>query len=832
MSSQTRRDRPSRTCQPCKRRKVRCDRTRPTCAECSKVRITCSYDDDESRPRARNFEFIDETSKTTAEASGFRSLGQEETNGTPIIGQLSQQPGGRMRYVEPSFWAYNKDETDPLDVLLAAMNRYDIQDIPEDKEDDLEPSQSSRASTVSGIATPSRRTAPYRLTGDFASPSPAWTPASLSTSRLQRQATNPLTLLPPKAICDRLFDFYLEGYHYIFPMIHSPSFKTEYASIWDPQPNPQKSMHFVCLLLAILFAGAAACPNREVLEDLIPADETNESLATSIREKGLKALQQANFPKTPTLETLTAYIILQVTWMKEEEPLTTCAFVGLAYRVAQMLGLHHDPSRFSSLSRVVCETRRRVWWVIVHVDVAVGLAAGLPPLIDLSTCDVWPVSELSEELFDIPPGNLGSNLEVSVTSVCFAGRIRDILVTRHVLSKIYGHHALSRQDIMAMRAKCRALTADLASKINMIPKSPLLRVDGIPVSYEMASEKSSRNIEAYTRLFFSAMIDKTWFLACHPVLKEAIHGLWKEMYPQALEHCRYFLYKIAQLSCFEEFQHFQWNWPGAHQPLHALITLLHSLLRLPRSDLAPTFRHALDTVFALCGPSFNGGIVASTCTIPPQTRQRPLTEGGIECWTLLWRMRARAWMMIGLDPDIIPTREQALESLYELYARQGWDEGRTMVGDEAEMDRQRTRSSSSQAQTSASMSGDLGLPPQPPQGQQLFAVAPDANPFLSISHHAQDGNLGTGVGGAEVLSDPNIPAPNVDLMFWDQMLQEDFFGHGHPQVDGRVYGMGDGNFGGGGAGNESADFGGSGSGWRGSRMEGDIDFQGGAGGMR
>lgn len=106
------------------------------------------------------------------------------------------------------------------------------------------------------------------------------------------------------------------------------------------------------------------------------------------------------------------------------------------------------------------------------------------------------------------------------------------MVSRHVLSKIYGHHALSRQDIISMRAKCRALTADLIAKINLIPKTPLVRVDTIPVSHEMASEKSSRNISAFTRLFFSAMIDKTWFLACHPVLKEAIHEAWKELFPQ------------------------------------------------------------------------------------------------------------------------------------------------------------------------------------------------------------------------------------------------------------------------------------------------------------
>ncbi|CZR58198.1 uncharacterized protein PAC_08089 [Phialocephala subalpina] len=923
MSSQTRRDRPSRTCRQCKRRKVRCDRmvtlTRPTCAQCLKVSIQCSYDDDDLRPRERNYEFIDETSRTAEASAGTsRELSEEAPNGNGIIGHLSQQPGGRLRYVEPTFWAFDEDEArlplficppdkpqpDALNSLLSSMNRYDIQSTPEDKDDDLEQPQSPGTSTVSGTINPNntRTSIPFRLMGDFTSPAPAWNPSLLSTSRLQRRSTNPLTLLPPKPLCDRLFAFYLEGYHYILPMIHAPSFKTEYASIWSQQTPVQKNMPFISLLLSLLFAGAAACPNRDMLADLIAPDETPESLATSIREKGLHALQQANFPRTPTIETLTSYIILQVTWMKEEEPLTTCAFVGLAYRVAQMLGLHHDPSRFSSLSKVVQETRRRLWWIIVIVDVSVGVAAGLPPMIDLGSCDVRGVSEGSEELFDVPQKNLGPDKEISATGILIAGKIRDILVTRHVLSKIYGQHALSLQDI-DIRAKCRNLTSELLAKINIIPKTPLVRVDTIPVPHEMASEQSSRNIKAYTRLFLSAMIDKKWFLACHPVLKSAVSESWRELYPQSLEHCRDFLYKVAQLSCFEEFRLFQWAWPGAHQPLIALITLLHSLIHAPNSPLAPSFRHALDTVFALCGPYFNGGIVASTGSQSSPSsfgnnqnqtsiRQRPLTEGGQECWTLLWGMRARAWTIVGLDPEVIWTRELALEVLYNLYNQEHWDEGLTLAQaspfpdnspteSRQARDQDRDRSHSSQAQTnvsgaptpaqssqvqsqlvmsgtdphttmSSSMNLNASLPPQPQQMHMFAAALSDPSLFNATTGPAGDAmtGMGVGVGGAggmdrmgDELGDPNMPTPNVDLMFWDQMLDEGLYG----QNGGGMYttpfegagGTGTGNYGRSGSGMErNIDFTGSeGAGWmygatsgrRTSTMEGNIDFAGGRG---
>src|SRR6185437_12489291 len=102
------------------------------------------------------------------------------------------------------------------------MNRYNIQDPNEDREEDSEQPESSHASTFSGSGNTSRPSAPYRLTGDFTSPSPAWTPALFSSSRLQRQTTNPSNRLPPKALCDRLFAFYLEGHHPILPLIHTP----------------------------------------------------------------------------------------------------------------------------------------------------------------------------------------------------------------------------------------------------------------------------------------------------------------------------------------------------------------------------------------------------------------------------------------------------------------------------------------------------------------------------------------------------------------------------------------------------------------------------------
>lgn len=219
---------------------------------------------------------------------------------------------------------------------------------------------------------------PYRLTGDLAAPPPAVGKINPSTSRYQRRASTFLLQgLPPKPLCDRLLDCYIIGYHPIAPVIHVPTFRAEYENLWKTRPDDpsqtQGTSHFICLLLAVLFAGAIVCPNIELVRGLLPeSTRSREELEVGMHERASKALRQASFPRTPSLETFTAYILLQATWMKVEEPLTTCAFIGLAYRVAQMLGLHRDPSHFSSLGPIVAEVRRRVWWLLVHIDISVG----------------------------------------------------------------------------------------------------------------------------------------------------------------------------------------------------------------------------------------------------------------------------------------------------------------------------------------------------------------------------------------------------------------------------------------------------------------------------
>jgi hypothetical protein len=96
------------------------------------------------------------------------------------------------------------------------------------------------------------------------------------------------------------------------------------------------NLHFVALLTAVLFAGCAIC-SRKRLGELF-GGQSRENLSSHYYRRAVRAIRLTNFPQTPSLYTLSAFIIVDTTWLREEQPLTCCSFVGLAIRVAQMLG--------------------------------------------------------------------------------------------------------------------------------------------------------------------------------------------------------------------------------------------------------------------------------------------------------------------------------------------------------------------------------------------------------------------------------------------------------------------------------------------------------------
>ena len=95
-------------------------------------------------------------------------------------------------------------------------------------------------------------------------------------------------------------------------------------------------LHFLALLTAVLFAGCAISSRKRLAE--IFEGQSREDLSSRFYQRAVRAIRLTNYPQSPSLHTLAAFMIVDTIYLREEQPLTCCSFVGLATRVAQMLG--------------------------------------------------------------------------------------------------------------------------------------------------------------------------------------------------------------------------------------------------------------------------------------------------------------------------------------------------------------------------------------------------------------------------------------------------------------------------------------------------------------
>lgn len=203
--------------------------------------------------------------------------------------------------------------------------------------------------------------------------------------------------VPTRRQSDILYKGFMSGVHAISPVLHPPTVLKLYHTFWDwydyssysgePCPNPS----FIPLLYAIWYGGSVTISLRIIKTEF---NASSRFSLSSIYNEGVSHwLTKISFPRSPSLQGLAAYLIVQTILSKEEEPLTSSLFVGLAMRVAQTMGLHRDPAKFG-IEPCEAETRRRMWWHILHMDGVVAMSSGLPPL--LSDENYWDVRVTSE----------------------------------------------------------------------------------------------------------------------------------------------------------------------------------------------------------------------------------------------------------------------------------------------------------------------------------------------------------------------------------------------------------------------------------------------------
>lgn len=213
--------------------------------------------------------------------------------------------------------------------------------------------------------------------------SPSCTSSGCSHSLKADSAVFGMTI-PPRDEADDLVQNYWRWTHSLYPIIHRPSFEERYRMIWYPQTEPRylrieahasapaglyTSMSdrlFYCMLNSVFALGALFSPRMD--------HKDREQLSRSLYERA-KKLMDLDMLAAGSLG-LVQTLLLMGQYLQSTEMSSTCwNIVGLAVRVAQNIGLHHDPKNHDqsccpaqAQDQTAMEMRRRAWAGCVLLD--------------------------------------------------------------------------------------------------------------------------------------------------------------------------------------------------------------------------------------------------------------------------------------------------------------------------------------------------------------------------------------------------------------------------------------------------------------------------------
>ncbi|KAJ5126502.1 hypothetical protein N7448_007281 [Penicillium atrosanguineum] len=627
--------------------------------------------------------------------------------GSLNLGHLSLEDGGRSRYVGTTYWAYISHEINDLNQLLRDQNRsHEQQSSDVINEDDL--MTNGRRPWRQSIDSSTYATSSRSPRGSFQQ-SIIFPTGESPTVNEKIVEPEMLEHVPSRRQSHILYKAFMSGIHAISPVLHPPTILKLYNAFWDwydyssysgePCPNPS----FLPLLYAIWYGGSVTISIRTIKAEFnVPS---RVPLSNIYSEEVTRWLTKISFPRSPSLQGLAAYLIVQTILSKEEEPLTSSLFISLAMRVAQTMGLHRDPAKFG-IEPCEAEYRRRLWWHIIHMDGVVAMSSGLPPLVsEENYWDVRETSEVKDTLLGTPaaeryeqlvatkqrvPDNPddpllgGGPSMVNVFYLNARGKYIMARAVRRILKIQLGTKPVTRRDMEELRVVLLDLQLNLNSIIDRIPDRKA--TDGTPGSSGRALSMSKSPIEAssadpeppgegingcpeqyhspvhasfhkWARIILSLYIDKAFCVAYQPFLKNARSRIWPAARQSALRHCHGFMEKFIQLATDPDFQPFQWSWPGNHQPMHATMIMLIDLYERPYSPEASKSRAFIDRILALSGP--DGGVVGGEDGI---STQRPLKDGGREAWEMIRRLRQKAWQKAGLNPQMLWTEQDQIQA--------------------------------------------------------------------------------------------------------------------------------------------------------------------------
>lgn len=215
------------------------------------------------------------------------------------------------------------------------------------------------------------------------------------------------------------------------------------------------------------------------------------------------------FPRRPSLYSLAAYLLTQSPFVMEEDFSDFPDFISTAFRVGLGMGLHRQLPE-ADFDNNELETRRRLWWYILHLDVMSSASSGLSPLfIDDGMSNVEMISQCDQvgdnrigEWHESKTQNLMLFLNAATDSC--SDDVRYLVATRryevskkmrHVLRLHFEHALRSAEQVHEVAEQLKTVADQVSETIQVLltqsgPSESLRRANSSGSQLDMSNRES------------------------------------------------------------------------------------------------------------------------------------------------------------------------------------------------------------------------------------------------------------------------------------------------------------------------------------------------------
>ncbi|KAE9374044.1 hypothetical protein N431DRAFT_371426 [Stipitochalara longipes BDJ] len=192
--------------------------------------------------------------------------------------------------------------------------------------------------------------------------------------------------LPSKDIADELVECYLRTSEALYRVLHVPSFRRDYDTLWIDNAEPD--IAFLIQLKLVLAVGASTYDDHFSLR--ASAIHWVHEAQNWLAKPAFKSRLNIQSFQTEILLVLARESVNvggELVWIS----------AGALFRTAVCMGLHRDPTHLSKKTTFAAEMRRRLWNTILEIVLQTSLISGSPPFFSLHDFDTRPPQNFDDD---------------------------------------------------------------------------------------------------------------------------------------------------------------------------------------------------------------------------------------------------------------------------------------------------------------------------------------------------------------------------------------------------------------------------------------------------